>query len=164
MNKALVYRRIRGGRIKISDDVLNKIEKYIQYRDEDPEAGGVLLGRYVVGTKDVVVDFITPPTKYDTRRRCYFYKDRRVHQRIITQKWKRSNGSCNLIGEWHTHPEDFPNPSLYDMSEWRRLLKETVFEDDYLFFLIAGIKEIRIWEGDKHSGEIKQLQKVGEND
>ncbi|HCZ9268877.1 TPA: Mov34/MPN/PAD-1 family protein [Vibrio alginolyticus] len=27
-----------------------------------------------------------------------------------------SGGTVNYIGEWHTHPEDFPKPSQQDRS------------------------------------------------
>lgn len=36
-------------------------------------------------------------------------------------RWRASRGTVRYLGEWHTHPEDYPIPSGLDRSEWRRL-------------------------------------------
>uniref|UniRef100_UPI003CED28D9 Mov34/MPN/PAD-1 family protein n=1 Tax=Enterobacter cloacae complex sp. 280C5 TaxID=3395861 RepID=UPI003CED28D9 len=36
----------------------------------------------------------------------------------------RSDGFLVYLGEWHTHPEDFPQPSSTDLRSWRTGLKD----------------------------------------
>ena len=43
----------------------------------------------------------------------------------------------DYLGEWHTHPEDWPKPSGKDLREWRILLRE---QRRPLVFLIVGFQ------------------------
>ena len=158
----VVFIKGDGGRIKLDANVLSKISKYIQVEKNMSEAGGVLLGRYIIDSKDIVVDDVTTPMKNDVRQRCYFIKIKSNHQRIVTRRWNKSKGTCNYLGEWHTHPEAVPTPSSIDISEWKRQLRSSKFEDDCLYFIIAGTQKIRVWEGNKNSLEIKLLEKYSE--
>ena len=98
--------------------------------------------------------------KYNRSRTTYFRTEPKKvnHQRIVTKKWIKSKGTCNYLGEWHTHPEAVPTPSFIDVSEWKRQLRASKFDDDYLYFIIAGTQKIRVWEGNKNSLEIKLLE------
>jgi integrative and conjugative element protein (TIGR02256 family) len=46
------------------------------------------------------------------------------------------------VGEWHTHPEHRPRPSMIDEGEWRKLIRSSKRE---LLFIILGISGI--WVG-----------------
>ena len=48
------------------------------------------------------------------------------------------------MGEWHTHPENIPEPSLIDKKNWKKIWNQK--EDGDLFNVIVGTKEIRIWK------------------
>jgi integrative and conjugative element protein (TIGR02256 family) len=133
--------------LKISEEVLNSFLHYSQLEKNDTEAGGVLLGRFISESNNVVVDRITEPMKNDIRQRCFFKKYREDHQNIIDKIWVVSMGTCNYLGEWHTHPEPHPTPSSHDLSEWKKILKHTVCDSDKLFFIIIGTKSIGIWVG-----------------
>ncbi|WP_300454674.1 Mov34/MPN/PAD-1 family protein [Accumulibacter sp.] len=43
------------------------------------------------------------------------------HEAIALARWTASQGTIRYLGEWHTHPEDYPQPSDLDRSEWNRL-------------------------------------------
>ncbi|PRR70132.1 Mov34/MPN/PAD-1 family protein [Clostridium thermopalmarium] len=159
-NKSIIFRKSDGGKIKIDVYALQKIMKYLQDDQEKCEAGGVLLGRYIIDSSDIVVDDITTPMKNDTRQRCFFLKQKKYHQKVVTEKWIKSKGTCNYLGEWHTHPEPIPTPSYIDISEWKRLLKENKFDSQYLYFIIAGTEKLRIWEGNKSSLSIILLEQI----
>lgn len=158
--RVLFFDKSDGGVIKIDSNALRKIYKFIQNSKESSEAGGVLLGRYIINSKDIVVDDVTVPMKNDIRRRFYFYRDKRLHQRIVTDKWIKSNGTCNYLGEWHTHPERIPVPTNIDMREWRKLLRTSIFDYECLYFLIAGTEKIVMWEGNKYTLEISKLNEL----
>ena len=121
------------------------------------EAGGMLIGRLIVGTKDVVIDEITMPTKRDHRGRYLFMRSRWPAQKLINDVWKSSNGTLNYLGEWHTHPEDNPFPSQQDSKNWHKISKTAFYHQGFLLFLIVGRQTITAWEVEKKSGRMSQL-------
>jgi integrative and conjugative element protein (TIGR02256 family) len=142
----LVFSRHNGGRIKVTAAVLRAIQGYAQHGRRATEAGGVLLGRYLQGSADVVIDAVTVPMPGDKRSRYSFYRDKARHQAAIDAAWQASGGTCTYLGEWHTHPETHPTPSSIDTTDWRRRLRTDDYHDE-LFFLIVGTVEIRAWSG-----------------
>jgi integrative and conjugative element protein (TIGR02256 family) len=146
-----------GGILKIDDSAWERISNYIQRQSDAKEAGGILLGRFIKNSKHIIVDKVTVPMIGDKRTRYSFKRGEKMHQRIIDKEWVNSNGTCNYIGEWHTHPENYPSPSDVDKSDWKRKLKEGNFSTRYLYFGILGIKELCIWEGDRRTTKLKKL-------
>jgi integrative and conjugative element protein (TIGR02256 family) len=145
------------GRIKIDPQVWERMKPHIQLLPEAKEAGGVLLGRFIKDSKDIVIDKITIPMIGDKRTRFSFIRGEAMHQRIVDREWSRSKGTCNYLGEWHTHPENYPSPSNTDIADWKRKLKEGHYSSRYLYFIIVGIKELYIWEGDRRTLKLKKL-------
>lgn len=153
----MIFALRNGGKVKIAKDALRKMQSYKQTSQEKYEAGGVLLGRYIKDSSNIIIDRITVPMGGDIRKRSYFKKQEKRHQKIIDKAWEDSNGTCNYIGEWHTHPECYPYPSIIDKNEWKRKLKEDKFDDRYLYFIIVGTKTTKIWRGDKETLKIRKL-------
>lgn len=156
----MIFKMSNKGRIKISLDARTRMESYLQIGKHFTEAGGVLLGRFLIDSKDIVIDKITVPMLNDVRNRYGFLRKENMHQNIIDKEWEKSKGTCNYLGEWHTHPENYPTPSSIDINDWKRKLKADTFSSRYLYFIIAGIKEIRVWEGDRRTIKIKQLDLI----
>ena len=156
----LVYHMSNGGRIKLSVGAIRVIETFQQVKISAPESGGVLLGRFIRNSKDIIIDKVSVPMKGDTQTRYTFKRVSPLHQKMIDDEWSKSKGTCNYLGEWHTHPEEFPCPSGVDKKDWKRKLRSDVFSSRFLYFLIAGTVEINVWEGDRRTLEIKQLKKV----
>lgn len=142
----LTLGRPGGGRLCVGPEALATLLRYRQTDATDAEAGGVLLGRYLLGTRDVVVDRLTEPMPGDRRSRRSFARHHAGHQEAIDGAWKASGGRCAWLGEWHTHPEPVPSPSPTDLRDWRRRLRRDVFEEA-LFFVIAGTQTVTAWEG-----------------
>lgn len=145
------------GILKISFEAVLKMKSYSQNQNHNLEAGGVLIGRFIKDSKDIVVDKITAPMLNDKRTRNTFVRGVKMHQRVIDSEWVKSNGTLHYLGEWHTHPENYPTPSSIDLKNWKAILKTYTYTSRYLYFVIVGIKEIRIWEGDRKTLEIKKL-------
>lgn len=156
----LIFRKSDGGKLKIDVCVLYKINEYLQIDTKMNEAGGVLLGRYIINSNDIVIDDITTPMENDVRKICFFLKQKKFHQMIVTERWNKSKGTCNYLGEWHTHPQTIPFPSSIDLGEWARLLKVTKFEGEFLYYIIAGTEKIVVWEGNKGNYAIAQLEEI----
>ena len=154
---SITWKRSEGGRFKLSRDALECIREYVQDEPDKSEAGGVLLGRYIRGTSDVVVDSVTQPSSSDRRERFRFFRARKPHQEQVDAAWATSYGTRVYLGEWHTHPVPEPVPSQIDLFDWRRKLFVDRF-DRYLFFLIAGTSEVGIWEGRRYRLGVRALR------
>ncbi|GAA5513128.1 hypothetical protein Dcar01_01854 [Deinococcus carri] len=142
----LVFRKGDGGRLGIARSGLERMLSFTQRGPHDTEAGGVLIGRFIEGGEDVVVDLVTPPLPGDRRSRSRFHRAQRTHQEVIDHEWQASGGTRTYLGEWHTHPEPYPTPSTIDLNGWRQRMKRDTFHGDTLHFLIVGQVEVRAWE------------------
>ena len=92
---------------------------HLQTSEADCEAGGLLLGS--VHGSHMLIEQATVPTAWDNRY-CYLFERRLFgHEDVAGRRWTASQGTVRYLGEWHTHPEDYPHPSGLDRSEWNRL-------------------------------------------
>lgn len=146
-----IFQKSDAGKLEISFLALSRMLKFRQECCWKREAGGVLMGRYIRESLDVVIDDITVPMRGDRRERFNFFRDRDRHQRVINQAWKESDGTTHYLGEWHTHPESIPTPSPTDQINWSKHLQRDIFSSDTLFFIIVGTEFIRIWEGHRQN-------------
>lgn len=151
--------RIRDGRLALNPKALMVMSSFRQDTLDKREAGGVMLGRHILDSSDVVVDEVTVPMSGDQRSRTSFFRGRVNHQQAIDEAWRQSGGTCTYLGEWHTHPEAIPNPSWVDLREWQRKLHEDVYAGAGLFFVIVGINLTRVWEGRRGC---RQFQMIGQ--
>lgn len=154
----LLFLRPGGGRIKITEEVLAKWALYVQRTHSSREAGGVLLGRRIIESKDIVIDDVSEPSPEDRRSRFSFHRTKKAHQKRIEEAWRESSGALNYLGEWHTHPEDRPTPSCVDRMDWKNLMKKCRFEGDELFFFIVGIECVSGWEVNRFRMKIEPLR------
>ncbi|MBM3111657.1 Mov34/MPN/PAD-1 family protein [Pseudomonas sp. W15-Feb18] len=85
------------------------------------------------------------PAPKDQRLKYLIERLLHGHRRIAEKRWKDSNRLIRCLGEWHTHPEDFPAPSGLDINEWKRACKGC--QDDRLMLAaIVGQRDLRIHE------------------
>ncbi len=145
----------------LGEGALEIFDRYRQLDGTAPEAGGVLLGRFIQGTSDIVVDDATTPGDGDAASRFTFRRSRRRTQAIIEQVWQESGGTRNYLGEWHTHPEDDPSPSAVDLANWRRIVETARYEQKSLIFVIVGLRYIGTWEVLRSSKKVIQLSNSG---
>ena len=160
----LTFRRRGNGLFKLSAGVVGAMNRYVQNKQRAMEAGGVILGRHILGGEDIVADLVTVPDSEDRRSRYGFIRAREEHQAVIDSVWQESKRTCTYLGEWHTHPEHAPSPSEVDRCDWQRKLKEDQFYGDALFFVIVGIRETAVWEGFERDGSCEPLQLKAETD
>lgn len=146
MTSEYVYRRLNGGVVRISSDAVSLMRSHVQVDEDLPESGGILLGRLIAESNDVIVDHAIPPCSEDRASRFRFFRAARPANQSIHDYWERSCGACNYLGEWHTHPEDCPTPSCIDRRNWLRILKKSKLEQEFLFFIIIGRVNLRLWE------------------
>lgn len=157
MLKGLVFNRAANGLLKLSSAPLERMHQFAQDDEDKLEAGGVLLGRHIIGTNNIVVDYVTIPTNEDYAKRNRFFRSGHIHQKIIDQKWAESLGTCTYLGEWHTHPESVPTPSFIDFCNWRSKLLFDKFTQS-IFFVIIGTKAVNVWEGQYRRIKLSKLE------
>ncbi|GAB3511226.1 hypothetical protein GCM10027341_50540 [Spirosoma knui] len=149
-----------NGKFKITSAVIHLMNTYAQLRPHQSEAGGILLGRFILETEDVVVDEVTVPVLSDWRHRTGFRRSNKPHQKILNDSWSSSDGTCNYLGEWHTHPEPIPSPSGRDLKSWKEQLIKGHQINKTLFFVIVGTQQITVWEAKHSPFSYQQLKKI----
>lgn len=153
------YRRKSGGILQINPCAIAKLEFHRQISKKSTEAGGILLGRYIKNSADIVIDFITEPSDDECRTRLTYFRTSSHHQAFLDYSWNLSEGVLTYLGDWHTHPQCRPVPSSVDLRNWHNRLEKDIFTES-LFFLILGMKEIRIWEGKGKRTGLEELERV----
>jgi len=101
------------------------------------EYGGLLIGRYVDNNKTVLIEETVLPKQFKSSS-FSFERNLNGLKRTLTSFFKKSP-SLIYVGEWHTHPNGTPYPSMTDSSALR-----TIVEHDEVFItnpvlLIIGI-------------------------
>jgi integrative and conjugative element protein (TIGR02256 family) len=156
------FSRPDGGVLVVGEAALAVMQRHRQMHWRATEAGGVLLGRVIVERPDILIDVATEPAPEDKRSRFRFTRARVPTQRAINAAHAMSSGECIYLGEWHTHPEDYPRPSGVDLTNWNRLVRDAQFEQESLFFLIMGRAAVHAWEVPKAGGAARSLAVVVE--
>lgn len=105
--------------LQIQDKVTEVFAKYAQVSLSAPESGGILLG-YVRAPHLEILE-ASEPTSWDRCLRFFFDRESRGHREMAERRWRESDGLVRYVGEWHTHPEDYPTPSYIDRAGWLNL-------------------------------------------
>jgi len=63
LSRCPTFNRPGGGRFQIGWDAAIVVGRYVQDEGHKPEAGGVLLGRHIHNSQDIVVDQVTTPMR-----------------------------------------------------------------------------------------------------
>lgn len=158
----LVYRVTPRKRLIIVEHASQQMQSFAQHRWWNREAGGILLGRHLLDSHDVVVDEVTTPQSSDRRSRFGFFRSSK-HEQVARQRWQAEQHTSAYLGLWHTHPEPDPTPSGVDKSDWQQAVSGDTFEGDRLFFPIVGTHNIRIWTLSRR-GSFRELKLEKKND
>lgn len=137
----------------MTSDVLNTIYNMRQINKEDNEAGGMLIGSIIRNTHDIVINDLTVPVDDDYRTRSKYIRNE-IHNQLLERKWIESQHTKMYLGEWHTHPQRYPQYSSQDLKNWSELIKKAQTESKVLFFLIAGTCGYKVWKGSRSRNQI----------
>lgn len=159
-HQGMVWHRPSGGCLFLTTAPLVQVDRFRQRDAAASESGGILLGRIILEALDVYIDEVTVPSRWDRASRFSFFRSARPAQRAVRRAWEQSAGTHNYLGEWHTHPEPIPRPSSTDLEDWQRIARTASFEQEALFFLIAGTGEIRAWEVARGGGPARPLARA----
>lgn len=128
--------------IVLSAEVISVLSRHIQDDRKKPESGGIIIGRIV---SDVIMaEKLSIPTQLDKATRTTFERHRLSAQIIIDYEHINSYGQMIYLGEWHTHPEDYPRPSSMDIQMIRQQFRENKIMTTFLILLIQGRKGVSV--------------------
>lgn len=150
-----------GKVVDILSLVFEEMYKWLQDTAQKKEAGGYIVGYQHCETENITLERVSHPYRLDIRKK-YLYSMRDPRHKIFLKKCVREKSF--YMGVWHTHPQMVPEPSNIDWEDWYETLDVDRTGCEYVFFVIVGIKETRIWVGDfkeKNIVEILECKKVG---
>lgn len=140
--------------VDVLSPVLYEMYQWIQDAAGKPESGGYIIGYQHKETGHISLEMVSYPYRLDTRNQHRFnIKDPR-HALFLK---KAKHNKSYYMGVWHTHPQKVPCPSHIDWIDWTDSLKKEKTGCEYIFFIIVGIKEWRVWVGDFQSGKITEI-------
>lgn len=140
----MVFRVTPHQRLIFVPGAIEQMQAFAQRRWWNAEAGGVLLGRHLLDSHDIVIDEVTTPQDSDRRSRFSFFRSLR-HETLARERWQMQSSTMAYLGLWHTHPEADPTLSGADRNDWTQAVSRDAYEGDRLFFPIVGTQWIRVW-------------------
>lgn len=90
--------------IVLSADVLSRLAGLRQLAPQNPESGGLLLGRLFGNGNESAIEQASVPGRGDVQSRFGFFRSSR-HQLAADRYWRQTAGEGTYLGLWHTHPE-----------------------------------------------------------
>jgi integrative and conjugative element protein (TIGR02256 family) len=154
----IVFNISDGNRkIKIVSEVVALLCSYKQRKFYDKEAGGILVYRECIESGNIIVEYATEPYKGDFRSRTRFCRKDNKHIEVFNKLHTQHNTIYGYLGEWHTHPEKYPNCSNIDKMNWERIAAQNDDSDRKYYHVIVGIESISIWLYDTKQNSIKMV-------
>lgn len=152
LGKDLVFKAADDALVVILSEVVEILLSYRQLENSNPESAGVIIGER--RGIHLVVRMVSVPNFSDIRSRFSVNRIGKHHQEKVDTAFRESNGTWQYLGEWHTHPENIPSPSMVDYNSWKKYLSSP----DPLILIIVG--RTKWWVGKKINQEIKVLEQI----
>ena len=143
-----------GNVVDVLSPVLEEIKQWIQDDISKPESGGYIVGYQHKHTGNISLEAVSHPYLLDVKNRVRFDMRDPRHQYFLR---KARRNKSYYMGVWHTHPQEVPIPSDIDWNDWNETMKSDTTGCQYVFFIIAGTDEWRLWVGDFLTGEIQEV-------
>jgi integrative and conjugative element protein (TIGR02256 family) len=121
----------------------NVVAHLISQRQTRPwhkEAGGQLFGK--VTPFELFISEATGPRPTDVRTRTSYKPDRVAEQNEINV---RHAMGLTFIGDWHSHPEKYPEPSGTDTFSMIECFRKS--KHDLNFFVLVIVGQLPAWDG-----------------
>lgn len=152
--RCVKFKLPNGKCVDILSEVFEEVIKFIQLNQNTPESGGCILGYKHASTGNFSLEYITVPQKEDKCNRISFRILDSIHRKLINlAKRKRSY----YMGVWHTHPQTNPIPSIIDIDDWKDTLKKDNTGCEYIFFIIVGTINLRVWVGEFDTRKVTEI-------
>ena len=122
--------------LEFDDEALNQLKKY-QQKNKELESGGILLGEIYIQSSKVIIKEVIVSKK--AKRSLFGVKvNKKEMQQVLEKRRKESEYTLYYIGDWHSHPEVNPTPSIIDKLSYSQIMKKTNILTNFIVFLILG--------------------------
>jgi integrative and conjugative element protein (TIGR02256 family) len=138
-------------KIIISNEVLETFHKSRQIKKAQKEVGGQLFAK--ISQKEITIIKTYLPNRRDKRTYYSFLPNRKKQMEEIYLSF--SHG-LHYVGDWHTHPEEFPTPSYIDLESMKECFSKSKHELNNFMLIIVGNsdKYLNLWIGLINNHEI----------
>lgn len=128
-----------GLNLEIKDALLEKMKKHGKEHYPN-EYGGLLVGRYSDNFKSVLIEEIVLPKEYKSSR-FKFERGAKGLKKVLHNFFGRSP-SLSYVGEWHTHPDGIPVPSITDVAALKMIVQhDEVYIENPVLLIISINRE-----------------------
>lgn len=149
-----------GKVVDILTPVIEEMEKWVQDEAHKPESGGYIVGYQHKETGNISLEAVSSPFTKDEKNRIRFNMKDPRHKVFLAKAQQRKSF---YMGAWHTHPQAVPDPSGIDWEDWNASLQMNTTGCQYIFFIIVGIREWKVWVGDFLDGSITECYECPKN-
>jgi len=122
-----------GSKVILTEPVLAHLAAHRQRRFWQSEAGGQLFARLEGG--DIVIVEATGPREGDRRGRNFYRPDKAAEQAEIDA---RHPDGLHFVGDWHTHPQAYPEPSGSDLASIADAVRRSRHDLNGFVLLVIG--------------------------
>lgn len=134
----------RFGQVEVPAAIAAYLRRYCQ-QPGAAETGGAL-GGYFQKSGTLVISHVMPPSPRNKAGLFWLKRHRGDAQTFVNSVFADTAGAANYVGEWHTHPEPHPSPSIRDRKMMADLLKRSKLEIAFLVgFIVGDTGEICVW-------------------
>ena len=103
----------------------------------DAEKGGVLMGKLYPSSNKIVITHALI-CKNQKSSRYGLTLNTKCLQKKILKIWEENEGTVTYLGDWHTHPENNPKPSILDFKTFVLNYFTSKFDQNLLLYIIVG--------------------------
>lgn len=122
-----------GSHIILTESVLAHIAAHRQRRFWQSESGGQLFAR--LEGQDILVVEATGPRPGDQRGRSFYRPDKAAEQAEIDARFRHG---LHFVGDWHTHPQTYPEPSNSDLASIADAVRRSTYTLNGFILLVVG--------------------------
>lgn len=127
--------------IEITDECLEMLNAKRQF--DKNEDCGILFGSQISDERIRINSISDSCCDKTSALKCSCHLDAEKANKLIAEEFNKSNQTRVYIGEWHTHPEDYPSPSTQDLKSLKESYNKNQLAIPYFILMaIIGRKSI----------------------
>jgi integrative and conjugative element protein (TIGR02256 family) len=120
-------------RLIFTNAVITFMFQFCQMQKRQSESGGQLFAK--ITPKTIIVAVATGPNQRDFRHRFSFIPNKKRLAGEIKAYFAKG---YHYVGDWHTHPQEFPKPSWLDKRSMRICFIKSRHELDHFILVVIG--------------------------
>lgn len=124
--------------VYITKEAIDTLVAHQQINEDSPEAAGVFIGEIYLEEHTIIIRKAITTYEKNNASKYHVNLDIKKLQKMIDKEWIESGRTFLYLGEWHTHPEPLPSPSLTDYLTFSGNYYRSAFEQNLLLYAIIG--------------------------